>query len=118
MSLIQDVLKTRYSNALQELERITEDTRNYPINYNHYYTDTINKRRQERQKKSLAECINDATSHDHLDGCHSTHTSASVDVNKAVESYSQRVDPNMENISCEEALDCLFAIYKVCHTKH
>ena len=112
-SLVQDALKARYENAFQELKRIIEDTRSYPINYNHYYTDTIYKRRQERDKTSLASCIEDATTHEHLDGCHSNHTSASVDVSEAITAFSQGIDPNMENVSCEEALDCLYAIYKV-----
>ena len=112
-SLFQDALKARYDSALEELGRIMEDNKGYPINYNHYYTQTINERRQERQKASLAQCINDATKHEKLDGCHSTHTSASVDVNRAIEAYSKGIDPNMENVSCEEALDCAFAIYEV-----
>lgn len=112
-SLVQDALRSRYDNALQELERIIEDTRSYPINYNHYYTDEVYKRRQERNKTALASCIEDATTHEHLDGCHSVHTSASVDVNQAIAAFSQGNDPNMENVSCEEALDCLLAIYKV-----
>ena len=112
-SLIQDALKARYDNAFQELKRIIEDTRSYPINYNHYYTVTIRKRRQDRNKASLATCIEDATTHVHLEDCHSSHTSASVDVGEAVAAFSQSSDLDMENVSCEEALDCLFAIYKV-----
>ena len=112
-SLVQDALKARYDNAFQELKRIIEDTRSYPINYNHYYTDQVYKRRQERNKTSLASCIEDAITHERLQDCHSTHTSASVDVNRAIAAFSQDSDPNMENVSCEEALDCLFAIYKV-----
>jgi len=117
-SFVQDALKARYDNALQELEKIMEDTRSYPINYNHYYTDTVSKRRQERQKNSLAKSIEAATSHTKLPGCHSDHTSAVIDVDHALGSYSVRVDPNMENVSCEEALDCLFAIYKVTSPYH
>jgi GTPase SAR1 family protein len=115
-SLVQDALKARYDGAMQELERIVEDVRSYPINYNHYYTDTINKRRQERQTKSLAKSIEDATTHAHLDGCQSDHSSASIDVDQVVRNHSQNIDPNMENVSCEEALDCLYAIYKVCQS--
>lgn len=114
-SLVRDVLKARKDEALQELGRIIDDTRSYPINYNHYYTDTLYKRRQERNKISLSNCIEDATTHEHLDGCNSTHTSAIVDVSQAVADWSQGSDPNMETVSCEEALDCLFAIYKVSH---
>lgn len=112
-SLVQDKLKARYDNALLELERIIEDTKDYPINYNHYYTETIYKRRQERNKKALTSCIGDATTFGHMAGCMSNHSSARVDVNKAIAAFFQDNDPNMENVSCEEALDCLFAIYKV-----
>ena len=113
INLIQDKLRARRENASKELDKIMDDVKSYPINYNHYYTDTINRRRQERQKRSLSECIDDATSHERLDGCNSNHTSASVDVDQALAKYVQKVDPNMEVVSCEEALDCLCAIYKV-----
>lgn len=112
-SQIQEGLKIRNKAAFQELEKIMEDLGNYPINYNHYYTDAVNKHRQMRQKATLAECVKNATKHAYHEGCHLTHTSASIDVNQVVESYSQYVDPDMEIVSCEEALDCLFAIYKV-----
>ena len=113
-SLIRDALRARKDEALQELRHIIEDTRYYPINYNHYYTDTLYNRRQERNKASLASCIGNATTNHILQGCHSNeHTTASVNVEKAVDAYSKGNDPNMENVSCEEALDCLFAIYKV-----
>ena len=114
INLIQDQLKSRYENALEEVEKIMEDVRSYPINHNHYYTETIAKRRQERQKSSLAKCISDATTHERLEGCHSTHTSASINLDQALDRYSAKIDPDMEIVSCEEALDCLHAIYKVC----
>lgn len=111
--VVQDELKTRYDHAFQELKRIIEDTRSYPINYNHYYTETVNKRRQQRSKTSLSSCIEDATTRkDHMIGFDKFST-ASVDVNKAIDAFSPSSDPNMENVSCEEALDCLYAIYKV-----
>ena len=114
-SLVEDALKARYDSALEELGRIMEDNKSYPINYNHYYTETISERRQERQKASLAQCIEDATTREKLD---EPHTAASVDVNRAIEAYSKRIDPNMQNVSCEEALDCVLAIYEVSHAGH
>ena len=110
-SQIQDGLIARNIAAFQELDKIMEDIQNYPINYNHYYTDTINKQRQARQKKSLAECIQWAATHKKD---YSNNTTTSFDVNRVVESYSGSIDPNMEKLSCEEALDCLLSIYKVC----
>ena len=113
-SLVRDMLNDRYNNASQELKRLIEDIQSYPMNYNHYYTDTLYGRRQERDKASLATCIEDATSHEVLIGCNSSqHTKATFDIDKATDACSQSIDRNMENISCKEALDCLFAIYKV-----
>ncbi len=119
VSIVQDVLKARYNNALQELERLIEDTKSYPINYNHYYTDTLHKRRQERNKASLASCVENATTrktlsnYDYNSDKTTLVNTSNVDVSKAVASYSKNIDSNMENVSCDEALDCLFAIYKV-----
>ena len=62
-SLIQDALKSRNEASVEELGLIMKDVRSYPINYNHYYTDMIRKRRQARGKKALTACIKSATKH-------------------------------------------------------
>ncbi|KAL9118920.1 MAG: hypothetical protein Q9187_004527 [Circinaria calcarea] len=113
VSQIQDTLKIRKDASIRELELIMEDVKSYPINYNHYYTDTIKKRRQARGRKSLAETIEgrSCTGEEFSDD---DHTSSIIGVAQAAEEYRQRVDPDMEKHSCEEALDCLFSIYKVC----
>lgn len=92
-----------------------QDAKSFLVNYNHYYTDTISQRRQERQKNALAaECLKSNTSHTALTGCHSSkHSSATVDVGRFIKSFSQRIDPDMDSFSCEDALDFLLAIYKV-----
>ena len=108
---IEDALRTRTKNAFRELDFLLEDLSEYPINYNHYYTDTINKRRQDRQKAALCKSIDGATTETYSSkkGC----LINSVNVEQAVANYSQNSDPDMENFSCGEALDCLLAIYKV-----
>ncbi|KAI0805931.1 interferon-induced GTP-binding protein Mx [Xylaria sp. FL0064] len=111
-SKISDALKGRRQAAHRELDLIWKDSRAFPINYNHYYTDTIFKRRQERQKASLAQALESGTEHHRLPGCQSDHTSAEVDIEKVITNFTERIDPDMENFSCEDALDCLFAIYK------
>ncbi|KAI0440050.1 interferon-induced GTP-binding protein Mx [Xylaria telfairii] len=111
-SKISDALKDRHRAAFDELDRVIEDNRCFPITYNHYYTDTIFKRRQDRQKVSLTRAVEASTEHRRLPDCTSNHTSASIDINKVIASFSENADPDMENFSCEDALDCLFAIYK------
>lgn len=110
---IRDVLKKRNEASVNELEKIMEDVKSYPINYNHYYTDTIKRRRQARDKDSLAKFMAEETpeSSTKLDG--ESHDTKSVDIAKFLTKYAERSQPNMEMYSCEEALDCVFSIYKV-----
>lgn len=103
-----DALKTRRQAAFGELDLIIEDAKHFPINYNHYYTDTIHKRRQDRQGAMLTKAVEGGIS---KSGGFENETR--VDIAKIVKGFSTQADPNMENFSCEEALDCLFAIYKV-----
>ncbi|KAJ5041281.1 uncharacterized protein L3040_005829 [Drepanopeziza brunnea f. sp. 'multigermtubi'] len=104
---IEEQLRVRYHNAVEELKKLTHDLRSYPINYNHYYTDTIAKRRQQRQKAALKKAMEEGTAaawnSDGLD----------LDVSRVVRSFADQINPNMDSFSCEEALDSLFAIYKV-----
>lgn len=110
---IVEKLKTRRAGAFRKLDLIMQDVKRFPANYNHYYTDTITKRRRDRQELTLAKSLESATTHEILPHCTSNHTSVKVDVKKMASNYSTNFDPDMENFSCEEALDCLMAIYKV-----
>ncbi|ETS75372.1 hypothetical protein PFICI_12316 [Pestalotiopsis fici W106-1] len=111
--MIQEVLATRKDASIRELDQIWDDLRHFPINYNHYYTDMVKKQQMERSKGSLSEAIKAATSHTRLPNCNSDHTTASVDVDLAFLKYSEDIDPDMNQGSCEDVLDCLLAIYKV-----
>lgn len=113
-SHIHDVLKSRYSHAAKELDLIMQEVKSYPINYNHYYTDLIKRRQEDRRKKSLKKSIDNATDHTEVEGFQSTHTCKSIDVDKVMQEYSEVINPDMGKHSCEQALDCMFAIYKAC----
>lgn len=115
-SHIDEAMKSRYEAASGELEQIVEDLKEHPINYNHYYTDTVEKCRMDRESRSLAACVQNATTHTQLPECRSTHTSAQIDVDRLCREFSQSRNPNMDIHSCELALDGLLAIYKVCNT--
>jgi hypothetical protein len=113
-SVLQDSVKRRYEAALHELELLQEDLESYPINYNHYYIDNITKTKIKRYEASLSRSIERATEHKHLEGCMSTHTSASIDIAAVINRLFRSTDRNMDKHSCEDTLDCLFSIYKVC----
>lgn len=115
---ILERIKERHRNAMDELEKISKDNKSYVINYNHYYTETIKKRRSERQKARLGECLKKATQEtkvadfafSSMDG---DRTFASIDVDHVLKLYSDHSDSDMDNYSSIEVLDCLLAIYKV-----
>ncbi|KAI9886420.1 MAG: hypothetical protein M1823_001809 [Watsoniomyces obsoletus] len=84
---VEDALKVRYEDAVDALEEIMEDVKGHPMTCNHYYTDTIQKRRRERERD--------------------------VERLAANAYHTAKIDPDMNRHSIEEALDCLVAIYKL-----
>ncbi len=118
-SMLLEALKGRHDAAMEELDRLIKDVESYPINYNHYYTDTVQQRREERRKAAEAaktRLENAVAAEGSSSEPQPTKASVSTDANQALDNYSRHIDPNMENISCEEALDCLFAIYEVSYS--
>ncbi|KAI9850445.1 MAG: hypothetical protein M1838_005657 [Thelocarpon superellum] len=111
---IHDALKRSHDASTRELGLIMEDLKSYPINHNHYYTDTIKRMRHTREKQVLTACLERMTTRTPgKDGQTPEKKPKKVDVEKVVESYSAQIDPDMVKHSCEEALDCVLAIYKV-----
>lgn len=104
---ILEQLKIREQAAMDERGKLEEERKSYPVNYNHYYTDTIKKRRQNRQKESLAKKISG------LMPKYSEPANTTVNVEALINEHWDSATPDMEEYSAEEALDCLYSIYKV-----
>lgn len=60
------------------------------------------------------ECLEDKTANTTQDH-RPAWISQSIDVERVIDSFSKLTGPDMESFSCEEALNCLFAIYEVSH---
>lgn len=103
---ILDKLKIREQAALDERGKLEEERKSYPVNYNHYYTDTIKKRRQSRQKNSFAQKFSGLTAED-------SESNKRTNLEAFIKENWNRAGPDMEQYSGEEALDCLYSIYKV-----
>lgn len=101
------------SAAINELERIMEDVKSDPVNYNHYYTDTFKKRRPMRNKDRLADSVEKAAKRVVVSESKPFANPDSVDTGKAIELFANRIDPDMDKHAHEEVLDYLYAIYKV-----
>jgi GTP-binding protein EngB required for normal cell division len=115
--IIDDELKRRRKLAYDELEKLKIDLEDYPINYNHYYTDNIQKLRGGLDEIQLAKCIEDASTrscHPQLKGDWShVATTTTVDVHDAAARFFGRSDVDMEAATCKDALIAMRAIYKV-----
>lgn len=101
---------------MDELHKLLQDRKDFPINYNHYYTDTVHKKRQDRIKAQIQQHVPSdfhAAEKRCSAGDHYPLINANHELNKIIRHWADDVTPNMEEFSCEEALDCLLAIYKV-----
>ncbi|RAL66400.1 hypothetical protein DID88_006091 [Monilinia fructigena] len=99
------------SRAGTHLWRIHKDTRSITTITTRIQSISADK---SARRLSLQIRLESATEHNHLSGCNSTHTSASIDVDKVATTFLTYINPDMDNFSSGEALECLFAIYKVC----
>ncbi|KAG8157162.1 hypothetical protein KVR01_012870 [Diaporthe batatas] len=106
-SLVAPALQQRSQDALKELDKLLTDVRDFPINYNHYYTDTVHTKRQQRMLEQLGDFVPDDTN------CPIWNASAKDVIKTAVNNWGNATTADMEDFSCEEALDCLLAIYQV-----
>lgn len=116
--MVADVLKTRKQAALQELERLIKDKKAFPINYNHYYTDNVHKKRGNRIEAQLKKHIPESVIVKPTPCSQGYHygapqTNAKDELKRAISRWGDSVSADMEEFSCEESLDCLEAIYKV-----
>ncbi|KAK7732539.1 hypothetical protein SLS53_008425 [Cytospora paraplurivora] len=115
-SLVVGVLKDRRQAALDELAKIIEDRREVPINYNHYYTNTVHNKRQKRIKTSLLQYVPGGSGTPIVQwntDLHHPKVDVGKEIDKVVSRWAENVTPDMEEFSIQEALDCLMAIYKV-----
>lgn len=116
---MHETLKDRHQDALDELTKLIQDKNDFPINYNHYYTDTVHKKRQERIKTELLKHVPEDT-HSPIQRCsagnHYPYIDVKQEVDQVVRRWAETATPDMEYFSIQEALDCLMAIYKVSTT--
>ena len=110
---IEETLKLRAEAAAKELKLIMADVKSYPLNYNHYYTDTIKRRRQERATRLIQGAVDKTVDRVPAALVRSIDTIPNNLVSELKKHLAKPIVPDMDKHSCEEVLDCLNAIYKV-----
>lgn len=83
----------------------------HPVTYNHYFTDTVQKARQEHARKDQTKHL---IAHFGQEPAHiDTPLIHKRSINQILNALPQRSNENMDEFACSEATDCMLAYYKV-----
>ncbi|UKZ83803.1 hypothetical protein TrVFT333_011616 [Trichoderma virens FT-333] len=107
--MLQEWLENTEKNALGELEKLVDDERRSPLTYNHYYTDNVQKARQDAQKRAVEKAVSaerDVNGKIHI-------SNVQVDIEKFVAAIGSRITVDMDEQACNDAITELHAYYKV-----
>ncbi|KIW36744.1 uncharacterized protein PV06_11040 [Exophiala oligosperma] len=111
MELVRTRLQENMSNATEELQKLWQDEQYQPITYNHYFTDNIQKSREQITKNALKDAVVETKEHDWHGKMHISNVQLEMD--RFIACLQQRVQVNMTEQACDEALWGLRAYYKV-----
>lgn len=100
-----DELAKRLEAAREEFQKILGDMKRHPITYNHNYTLAIQKMRSTQKNTSLKSSLAAITTLQRDDG--------SLDIDGIVAGVHDKLQPDMDKHSCNDALSCLKAFYMV-----
>lgn len=104
-----DSIKREIDTKMREL--LVPHQTGHPITYNHYFTETLQKIRAERQEDELAKTLKRFFGVDSLKEPYCTEHSINLD--QLLKSLLQQSEPDMVRFASIEALDCMLAYYKV-----
>ncbi|KAI7458066.1 hypothetical protein KC357_g9289 [Hortaea werneckii] len=107
-------LTIHMSEAEKELGHLLQDEQQQPITYNHYYTDNIQKVRQDAPRDSINKIVKDTADEDRHGAMHISNEG--FDVKRLASASQKRVIVNVDEQACSEVRAELDAYYKVnCH---
>ena len=114
------IFQTIFEPALDQLletlnekttELLTPHQRSHPITYNHYFTENLQKLRNERNQKEYSKIVKSFFGVSSIEVTH--YCGGSHNLCELVTALVQRTEPDMNRFACSEALDCMEAYYKV-----
>jgi hypothetical protein len=105
---VNERLTTQINQAEKELQILIDDERQQPITYNHYYTDNVQKARQDASRNLINTIVKDTAGDD------TKHTKKNnIDVERLVNALQKHVNVDMDEQACAEVRAGLDAYYKV-----
>ena len=114
---ILPALKKAQNAALAELDLIIEDKKRHPMTYNHYFTDTLQKTQGERRMHRVEQLGKQAmvkVSQKNWMGGAGYDEVDYISPHKLNGILKGSIEPDMDKVSAEQALDAHDAYYKVC----
>lgn len=113
--IVDPALGTIGSTLKSKADELLEPHKNgHPITYNHYFTETLQKVRDQRRmdevRRTLARWL--GVDEDQF-GTTTYYLSGDYDFRMLMENLSSRSEPDMDRFAASEALDCMEAYYKV-----
>ena len=115
-ALFQEIFKPALNHLLESLnekttELLTPHQKSHPITYNHFFTDTLQKLRNQRSRSEISKIIEQFFGVSSLERSH--YCSSNFDLNQLVTTLIQHTERDIKNFASSEALDCMEAYYKV-----
>uniref|UniRef100_A0A093UU45 Interferon-induced GTP-binding protein Mx1 n=1 Tax=Talaromyces marneffei PM1 TaxID=1077442 RepID=A0A093UU45_TALMA len=113
--LVREILEPKLDDlrqAAQEkiLELLLPHTHGHPITYNHYFTENLQKIRNERREKEIMRSIQAFFNASDIETV--AREVESVDLRGLSRRIIQSTEPDMGRFASAEALDCMLAYYK------
>ncbi|KAG9196799.1 hypothetical protein G6514_004203 [Epicoccum nigrum] len=114
--LFQTLVEPALESIVKDAKRKTEDLlaphkHRHPITYNHYFTETVQQVKRERNRVELTRLIKDVFGVESLGpSAHKEYTFQ--DYRPLLNALMERSNPDMNQYACSEALDCMQAYYK------
>ncbi|KAI3327306.1 vacuolar sorting protein [Xylariaceae sp. AK1471] len=105
---LEDILNVMKAKMCEVLE---PQRNKHPITYNHYFSETLQKVRLERNKNHLARTLTAHLGVPIAEG--SVYINTHVNLSQLMNDLTSTNEPDMERFAAHEALDCMKAYYKV-----
>ena len=118
VEVINPLMKERLQQVNQKLDDILlPHTHGHPITYNHYFTETVQAIRQQRQEKEIAKRLGSLFKgySQHLDSSYSIAElkGGNIKMSDLTSALTSRKETDMDKYACSEILLCMEAYYKV-----
>ena len=115
--VIDPFMREKLSQLNSKLEQVlAPHQRGHPVTYNHYFTETIQKARQERSEKDMTQRLYAHYGFDSQNPPKNIDLGSMVSpdsVRRLISSLIHRTEEDMDLYACSEIVDCMQAYYKV-----